>query len=425
MTENLNNKLTFIDLFAGCGGLSLGLEQAGFYPLYVNELNSDALETYLINRDQKYPHLREKYNSSDIKKVVLEDSYFENLLDSFQNDFERDFREDSVDLVAGGPPCQGYSGIGIRRSYSVDKKQLPSNHLYEDMAYVVHQVNPKMFLFENVEGLLRARWTKEGSKGEIFKDVLKTFKNLSNYTVKFKLVKAKDYGVPQNRPRVLVIGVRKDIKVKSNSAVDALEGGFLPQPTNDYPNLEDVLSDLVDEGFEYGGESVSYNKKPSNSLQESYRTDNHSGSLMKKGHALTEMEYSKHSDKVVERFSHMIKNKGQIPEHLKTKKFAQRLLPRKWGEKGPTITVTSLPDDFVHYSQARCPTVREWARLQAFPDWYQFAGKRTTGGIRRAGNPRESNFEREVPKYTQIGNAVPVKLALEVGKHFKKLLNKK
>jgi DNA (cytosine-5)-methyltransferase 1 len=423
MTENLNNKLTFIDLFAGCGGLSLGLEQAGFYPLYVNELNSDALETYLINRDQEHPHLRKKYHSADIKKVVLQDGYFDSLLSDFKKDFNRDFREDSVDLVAGGPPCQGYSGIGIRRSYSVDKKQLPSNHLYEDMAYVVNQVNPKMFLFENVEGLLRARWTKEGSKGEIFKDVLKTFKNLTNYTVKFKLVKAKDYGVPQNRPRVLVIGVRKDIKVKSNSALDALEGGFLPKPTNDYPNLEDVLSDLVDEGFEYGGESVSYNKKPSNSIQESYRTDIHSGTLMKKGHVLTEMEYSKHSDKVVERFSHMIKNKGQIPEHLKTKKFAQRLLPRKWGEKGPTITVTSLPDDFVHYSQARCPTVREWARLQAFPDWYQFAGKRTTGGIRRAGNPRESNFEREVPKYTQIGNAVPVKLAFEVGKHFNKLLS--
>ena len=423
MIENLNSKLTFIDLFAGCGGLSLGLEQSGFYPLYVNELNSDALESYLINRDQEYPHLREKYNSTDIKKIVLEKNYFANLLDSFQNDFIRNFRKNSVDLVAGGPPCQGYSGIGIRRSYSVDKKQLPSNHLYEDMAYVVHQVNPKMFLFENVEGLLKARWTKEGQQGEIFKDVLKTFKNLTNYTVKFKLIKAKDYGVPQNRPRVLVIGIRKDIKLKSNSAIDALEGGFLPQPTNDYPNLEDVLSDLVDDAFEYGGESVSYNKNPTNSLQENYRTNIHSGSLMKKGHELTEQEYSKHSDKVVERFSHMIKNKGQIPEHLKTKKFAQRLLPKKWGEKGPTITVTSLPDDFVHYSQARCPTVREWARLQSFPDWYEFAGKRTTGGIRRAGNPRESNFEREVPKYTQIGNAVPVKLAYEVGKHFNQLLN--
>ena len=79
-------------------------------------------------------------------------------------------------------------------------------------------------------------------------------------------------------------------------------------------------------------------------------------------------------------------------------------------------------DDFVHYSQARAPTVRECARLQTFPDWYQSAGKRTTGGIRRAGNPRESIFEREVPKYTQIGNAVPVKLAYEIGSHFSKIL---
>ena len=71
MIKNLNKKLTFIDLFAGCGGLSLGLEQAGFYPLYVNELNSDALETYLINRDQEHPHLREKYHSKDIKEVIL------------------------------------------------------------------------------------------------------------------------------------------------------------------------------------------------------------------------------------------------------------------------------------------------------------------------------------------------------------------
>ena len=118
----------------------------------------------------------------------------------------------------------------------------------------------------------------------------------------------------------------------------------------------------------------------------------------------------------------MIENDGVIPEHLKTKKFAQRLLPKKWGNKGPTITATSLPDDFVHFSQARSLTVREWARLQTFPDWYKFAGKRTTGGIRRAGNPRESIFDREVPKYTQIGNAVPVKLAYEIGMRFSEIL---
>ena len=422
MIKNLNKKLTFIDLFAGCGGLSLGLEQAGFYPLYVNELNSDALETYLINRDQEYPHLREKYHSKDIKEVVLKKDYFDSLLNDLQVDFKRDFRENSVDLLTGGPPCQGYSALGIRRSYSVDKKQLPSNHLYQDMAYFISQIQPKIFLFENVRGLLNAKWTKDGIKGEIFKDVFKTFDSLSNYTVKFKLVRANDYGVPQNRPRVLVIGVRSDVNLNSMSALDALEGGFLPEPTNDYPDIEDLLSDLVDDNFEYGGESLSYRKDPLNRLQETYRTNIHSGVLMKKGDELSEMKYSSHSDKIVEKFSHMIKKNGQIPEHLKTKKFAQRVLPKKWGEKGPTITVTSLPDDFVHYSQARSLTVREWARLQTFPDWYKFAGKRTTGGIRRAGNPRESNFEREVPRYTQIGNAVPVKLAFEIGKHFRKLL---
>ena len=115
-------------------------------------------------------------------------------------------------------------------------------------------------------------------------------------------------------------------------------------------------------------------------------------------------------------------NKGAIPLSMKTKKFSQRLLPSKWGPKGPVITATSMPDDYIHFSQPRTLTVREWARLQTFPDWYQFSGIRTTGGIRRAGNPREGIFEREVPKYTQIGNAVPVSLATALGKHFKKIL---
>jgi DNA (cytosine-5)-methyltransferase 1 len=82
-----------------------------------------------------------------------------------------------------------------------------------------------------------------------------------------------------------------------------------------------------------------------------------------------------------------------------------------------------MPDDYVHYSQPRILTVREWARLQLFPDWYRFTGKRTTGGLRRAGNPREGIFDREVPKYTQIGNAVPVELAERVGLHLKQVLD--
>ena len=418
----LDKQLTYVDFFAGCGGLSLGLEQAGYFPLYVNELNSDALETYLINRDEKYPHLREKFHSKDIKETVSQDGYYQDLLDNLSTYFGRDFRNERIDLVAGGPPCQGFSGIGIRRSYSVDKVQLPSNHLFQDFAFAIHQLRPKVFLFENVEGLLRARWTKEGEKGEIFRDVLETLSGIPGYKTHHRLVYSKDYGVPQNRPRVIIMGIADEYSSKLSSSDDAVVAGFLPQPTNDYPHIEDIFTDLVDANFEYGGATRSYPNHPKGRWQEEFRTDPNSGEIMPKGSKLTEHEYSKHNSTVIERFDYMIKNNGEIPDHLRTKKFAQRVLPRKWGNKGPNLTACSLPDDFVHFTQARSLTVREWARLQTFPDWYQFAGKRTTGGIRRAGNPRASIFEREVPKYTQIGNAVPVKLGRELGKHIATVL---
>ena len=124
----------------------------------------------------------------------------------------------------------------------------------------------------------------------------------------------------------------------------------------------------------------------------------------------------------------MIEKNGLIdpedndPRMYNTKKFSQRLLPKRWGNAQPNITVCGQPEDYVHFSQPRSITVREWARLQTFPDWYSFCGPRTTGGLRRAGNPREGIFDREVPKYTQIGNAVPVKLAEEFGKHLLKFL---
>ena len=413
---------TFIDFFAGCGGLSLGLEQAGFFPLYVNELNNDARETYLKNRDREFPHLREKFNSADIKSLIKKNNFFPNLLKDLSNNFQRDLTNGGVDLVVGGPPCQGFSGIGIRRSYSVEKSQLPSNHLFQDFAFAIHKIKPKIFLFENVEGLLRGRWTKTGVKGEIFADVFKTLSCIPDYQVKFSLLYSKDYGVPQNRPRVLIVGLRDSLVPKSTDKEDAVDAGFLPKPTYDYPHIEELLSDLVDANFEYGGATNSYPRKASNRWQENFRKHPETQKVFDRGEPVTEHDYSKHSPRVVEKFEYMLANKGKIPEHLKTKKFAQRVLPKKWGNSGPNITATSLPDDFVHFSQARSLTVREWARLQTFPDWYEFAGKRTTGGLRRAGNPREGNFDREVPKYTQIGNAVPVKLGFEIGKHFVQLL---
>lgn len=413
-------KFTFIDLFAGCGGLSLGLERAGFTPLLVNELNADALETYLLNRREEFPWLCDN-NVSNVKDLVLNEELLLNFAASIKKDFKIDIFNGELDLICGGPPCQGFSGLGIRRSYSVEKKQLPSNYLYQDMAFLINRIRPKIFLFENVRGLLSARWTNNGAKGEIFQDVLKTFEDIGAYHIRYKLVHAKDYGVPQNRPRVLIVGLRKDLFDEPETHLDAVSDGFLPKPVGGYPSIEELLSDLIDPNYQRGTVTMTYPTAPQNEVQQRFRT-RRDGSTFDAGDALSEMEYSNHSDMIVAKFKAMINNGGVIPDEFKTKKFAQKVLPRNWGKAGPTITACSAPDDYVHFSQPRSLTVREWARLQTFPDWYVFAGKRTTGGLRRAGNPREGIFDRELPKYTQIGNAVPVELAYNIGSHFVQLL---
>lgn len=422
----MSHPLTMIDLFAGCGGLSLGLEQAGFEPLLVNELSPDALETYLENRRLENP-LLDKYKVNDVKKLVLDDALRDDLFEGMKKDYKLKRKKNEglgVDLLVGGPPCQGYSGIGHRRSYSVDRRQLPSNHLYEDMAFLIAQVRPKLFLFENVKGLISARWTKEGEKGEIWNDVKKKFGAIPGYHAHPQLVYAKDYGVPQNRPRVLIVGVREDVDVSSFLDTSKVGDGLLPEPTRDYPSPIELLGDILDPAYVNGGDTKRYPHSIHSEIQRYLRTSKDGKRTFRKGDPLTEHEYSNHSPHIVKKFKHMLAHGGKIPPSMQTKKFAQRVLGEQWPEGGPNITATSLPDDYVHFAQPRSLTVREWARLQMFPDWYQFAGKRTTGGIRRAGNPRQGIHDREVPKYTQIGNAVPVKLAREIGLHFRKILTK-
>ena len=413
-----------VDLFAGCGGLSLGLEKAGFKPVFVNELNKDAMSSYLRNRKEEHPELsHQEFHAYDIKDFVNKNNSIKDLKSNLKAVHGLDAENGELDLLVGGPPCQGFSGIGHRRSFSVDKCDLPSNHLYQDMAWMVHNLNPKIFLFENVKGLLSSRWTKQGVKGEIFKDVVESFGSLRNYHIQHALIHAKDYGTPQNRPRVLLVGVRKDIDLKAWIDEDSgVANGFLPKPTNNPPDLIDLLGDLVNPNFAYGGSDEKYLNSITNDIQRYFRT-RPDGSLMPKNSKLTDQEYSNHSLKVIKKFEYMLENNGLISEEFRTKKFAQRLLPKRWDPKiGPNITATSLADDYVHFSQARVLTVREWARLQGFPDWYEFSGKRTTGGLRRAGNPKLGIFDRELPKYTQIGNAVPVFLAEKLGEHFNLIL---
>ncbi|WP_426692908.1 DNA cytosine methyltransferase [Sphingomonas sediminicola] len=442
--------LTMVDLFAGCGGLSLGMENAGFTPVFVNELNEHAMATYLANRHHivggkpfaEQAHLR-CHDAHDLQgerlKKMVADLEALGLVFPAEKEAKSGKGGSTLDLLAGGPPCQGYSGIGHRRSYSVDKRDLPSNQLYQRMAKIIRRLRPRIFLFENVRGLLTSKWTRDGEH-RIWDDVLAEFRRIPGYHVRWTLVRAGDYGVPQNRPRVLIVGIRKDV-ANANPMIDlkgdpkkedAVKCGFLPKPEpSDCPDLIDLLDDLVDpkmdKYFETGvyppGRLVTteYPRPATTPEQEAMRVPAPKHEHRRSGE-VTDHEYSKHAPNIVKKFRHMIDNEGEIPEHARTKKFAQRVLPKRWGKKAPSITATSLPDDYVHYAQPRSLTVREWARLQTFPDWYRFEGKRTTGGLRRAGNPREGNFDREVPKYTQIGNAVPVRLAERVGEHFRRIL---
>ena len=468
---------TSIDLFAGCGGLARGLEWAGFDCLAFNELNKDAADSFAAN----FPNamrfdgdLRTALSNKVIKAKLAP------LIEA----------RGGLDLLTGGPPCQGYSGIGHRRTHAMNKHEIPTNHLYLEMVRVIRALKPRAFLFENVEGILSSMWYdysaekrqikdwiedptqvtaryirsyssrysielkgrrradlladllnkitakanqhRKANRGEIFRDVWASFSGLRGYVAQPTLLHAYGFGVPQNRPRVMILGVRKELIKGTGKKPAAFDpgnknyaaqlrgnGGLFPTWNNDVlkaPHLIDLLSDLNFTGWSKE-ENPYYQIEPTTDIQRFLRKEvprDEEGRQVLRDH-----EFSKHSPPVVERFQHMLDHgvtvMSELPEKLQTEKFNQKPLPARW-EHQPTFTVTSLPDDYVHYSEPRSFSVREWARMQTFPDHHIFCGKRTTGGSRRAGNPAEGDWEREVPKYTQIGNAVPPLMAEAIGK---------
>lgn len=417
-------KATLIDLFAGCGGLSLGLEIAGFEPVFASEINEHARETYLTNRR----HLR-LVDGRDVVGDITEITKSTTALAGLAKRLKREFGE--IDLVAGGPPCQGYSTRGIRSTFaSVTRDETPANYLYRDMAKFVSAVGPRMFLFENVRGLLTARWNPRGEKGEIWRDVQSSFSKvkarcngqLFHYHVATAVIRASDFGVPQNRPRVFLIGVREDVTDNRGNKIDAKT--LFPPPSDQRAiDLKDLLGDLIDTRGERLGYSSTYTKPPLNAVQRSLRKSRN-GRIRGEGAPITDQVYTNHSERVVERFNYLIHSDAPVPKHLSIKKFAQRALPARWSGRTPSITATSAPDDYVHFSRPRILTVREWARLQMFPDWYVFCGPRTTGGRRRAGDPSVGDWSRELPRYTQIGNAVAIPVATAIGKSLLKVLQR-
>ncbi len=388
----MKQKPTYIDLFAGCGGLSLGLHNAGWKGLFAIEKSPDAFKTL-------------KHNLIDNKKhfewpVWLPQASIE--IDTFVKSYKKDLRKlkGKVDLVAGGPPCQGFSMAGRRNEH--DKR----NSLVTSYIDFIKIVKPKIIFFENVKGFTM-EFKQNKDKGKRYSDEVTTALDKAGYHVKGDLVNFGDYGVPQRRTRFILIGVRKNLPNASQELALSFftklkENKFLflsDKSLTTETNLNDAISDLLKgNGLEESPDTKSFKAGIYADIQSPYQT------LMREGitHKIADSHrFPKHRPDIIEKFEVILenckKNKdigAEIRERFNIKKHT--IIPLDGNLKSPTIT--TLPDDYIHYSEPRILTVREYARIQSFPDWYEFQGKYTTGGKRRV---------LEVPRYSQIGNAIP------------------
>ena len=466
-----------VDLFSGAGGLSLGLRRAGFEVVLSNEYSVDPEWTYRANLLRE-PELLEveqaawsKYGRYSREGRALVRNYLveqrtqqaktlrtrfwgggvATLFESGWLSRWRQARGYSPDLLVGGPPCQGFSAA--RHSSGKDAR----NDLVFQMLRAVDVLRPKVVVIENVPGMLERHTPVVGKVGCALVQ--------KGYRVVAELLATAQYGVPQSRERLIIVGVRGDLVEPGPYLLEKLRGLV-------YPVACPVESPVAMHGSAWlrealGGGSVSGGRRLTASAilgdlslkpppqgkgtceGESYRTaaaisavtrelrtereyymKGLVGSLEKAG-TMNERyhnhERTMHRARVAERLEELRLRAQQDPDlrcgrelharlyevrpDLRTKKAAQRVLvSSEW----PGLTVTSLPDDIVHYESGRIPTVREVARLQSFPDWFEFKGVRTTGAERRKAGIY-------VPQYTQVANAVPPRLSFALGlrlRHF-------
>ena len=399
---------TFVDLFAGCGGLTLGLLDAGWKGHFGIEVQADAFATYSANfingprHSLAWPSWLAK-TPWDIKRLLTE----------HEADLKR--LRGKIDLVCGGPPCQGFSFSGQRNSRD------PRNQLFRRYVDLVNLVRPKLLLLENVPGFRVAhgsstRVVKKGGKRSYAEKLRKLLE--PSYVFDDCLVRASRFGVPQMRDRYFAIGVRRDLAYEQGNGwamnliegvrVDFLGAKGLPEKPISAKRAIGDLEIKARPPVPYrpdascGTRGVFFEAK--------YRAPKDSKGylgLMRanlNGQPPSSRRLPRHRQEIRERFEVILRDQENCrrgrtldPEtrgRLGLKKI--RLVPL--APDGPAQTVTTLPDDLLHYSEPRILTVRECARLQSFPDWFEFHGKYTTGGHRR---------KVECPRYTQVGNAVP------------------
>lgn len=398
----MSTKKKYIDLFAGCGGLSLGLHNAGLHGLFAIEKNTDAFKTLHYNLIEKKKHFEWPewlpIANHDINDILLK---YEDKLKGLRG---------KVSIIAGGPPCQGFSMAGRRKEADI------RNQLVDSYIQFVDFVQPDIIFFENVKGFTM-EFKKNKEKGMAYSAVVtKKLKELG-YFVKGQLVNFGEFGVPQKRTRFILVGIRQGYNESAQEKVDSF---FTSLEQNAFSflkskgllkniSLSDAISDLCEKnGTVQSTDTPSFKAGLYGKVESNYQK------LMRKNvrrNVADSHRYAKHLQSTKDRFtiildlsvnrrnfdlSKTIKEQYQLKKHT--------IIPLCARSQSPTIT--TLPDDYIHYLEPRILTVREYARIQSFPDWYEFKGKYTTGGKRRV---------LEVPRYTQVGNAIPPLFAEQVG----------
>ena len=370
--------MNVIDLFSGCGGLALGFKWAGFKTLLASDVDDNCEKTYTYNFP-KVPFIKKdlrEITTKQIKNIITE----------------------NVDVVIGGPPCQGFSLANKNRNKVKDD---PRNELFYEFVRVVTDLQPKAFVMENVRGLLSMQ------KGKVIKLMKEAFENAGiGYQVAYQVLLASDYGVPQKRQRVIMIGIRKDL--------DCLP--VFPHKTYEKPvTVWEAISDLPQIKSAEGKDKQDYASKPQNSYQEFVR---------KNSQVVANHIAMRHTQRLIDRFQ-VIKtgeSLAHVPqEHSAVKRgnpsekskivFSQNNQRLHADKPAPTIAA-SFQSNFIHPYLNRNFTAREGARLQSFPDDFILQGMRT-----------KMSWEKGLSQYQQIGNAVPPLLGYAIAKSIYESLN--
>lgn len=399
---------TYVDVFAGCGGLSLGLHRAGWRGLFAVEKDAFAFETFSANflsPDARHPFDWPAWLPKAPTTV-------EDLLRNHPQELTQ--LRGNVDMLAGGPPCQGFSSAGRRMADD------PRNSMVERYLELVELLQPTILLLENVRGFTLDFRARPGSGAQRRENAAaQLLRRLSNsYDVETEILRASDFGVPQNRPRFILVAVRKNScanfgalkDLRSTAAVVAQRHGIglLNSAAEAISDLEVSRNEILPCPDSRGFEAVGYHR-PLTPFQRAMREGFDAPP--------SDTRLARHTQAVRERFADIIelcreegRGSRQLSAEMRERLGIRKLTTRVLDPGLPAPTVTSMPDDLIHYREPRTLTVRENARLQTFPDWFRFCGKYTTGGhLRRI----------EVPRFTQVANAVPPLLAEILGTRIK------